>query len=92
MPFTQFSRDTRMSIIKRTTARGAWEKEMPGSLHCGHAKLEYAHRASKRESKQNILLLEKKRCLQCQVLSKTKFKQISHTTCFALRIGLRVSI
>ena len=50
MPFTQLSRDTRMSIIKWITARGVWESERPGSLHCGHLKLEYTHRASNRES------------------------------------------
>ena len=40
-----------MSIIKRTAARGAWKSERPGSLHCGHAKLDEAHGASNRESK-----------------------------------------
>ena len=42
MPFTQLSRDTSMSFIKRTAAREAWEGEKPGSLHCGHAYVEYA--------------------------------------------------
>ena len=89
MPFSQLSRDKRMSIIKRTTARGAWESAKPGSLHCGNAKLEYAHRASNRESKQCILLLGEKRC---QILSETRTVQIRHTTCFALRAELRVPI
>ena len=51
LPFAQISRDTRMSIIKRITARGAWVSGKPVSLHCVHVKLEYAQRASNRESK-----------------------------------------
>ena len=82
VPLTQFSRDTIKSIIKPTTARRTWGSERTGSLHCRHAQLEYAHRASNPESQKGMLLLEEKRCLQCQVLSETRTIQISFTTCF----------
>ena len=79
MPFTQLSRDTRISIIKRTTARGAWESERPWSLHCGHVNWSTYIDIKHRIEKANKVLF----CLR---------RNVSFNVKFSVKLGLHKSV